>query len=143
GPRVPPPALRAPPPPPVSAPPRGPPRMGWRSSPAPPPASTLRPTRRDALPLLMGAPPEKPHYLGHRQRLRQKLLEKGSDSLADYELLELLLGQAIPRIDVKPLAKDLLRRFESFAGVVAAAPPELLKVPGMGEAAVAALKTVR
>src|SRR5215475_8023980 len=81
--------------------------MGWRSSPAHPPASTLRPTRRDALPLLMGAPPEKPHYLGHRQRLRQKLLEKGSDSLADYELLE------------------------------------LLKVPGMGEAAVAALKTVR
>jgi len=91
----------------------------------------------------MGAPPDKPHYLGHRQRLREKLLEKGPDALAPYELLELLLSQAIPRIDVKPLAKDLLRRFESFAGVVAAAPSELLKVPGMGEAAVAALKTVR
>ena len=91
----------------------------------------------------MGAPPDKPHYLGHRQRLREKLLEKGPEALADYELLELLLGQAIPRIDVKPLAKDLLRRFHSFAAAVAAEPAELLKVPGMGEAAVAALKTVR
>ena len=91
----------------------------------------------------MGAPPDKPHYLGHRQRLREKLLEKGPDSLADYELLELLLSQAIPRIDVKPLAKDLLRRFHSFAAAVAAEPAELLKVPGMGEAAVAAMKTVR
>ena len=92
---------------------------------------------------MKAAPQDKPHYLGHRQRLREKLLEKGPDSLADYELMELLLGQAIPRIDVKPLAKDLLRRFHSFAAVVAAEPAELLKVPGMGEAAVAALKTVR
>jgi len=89
------------------------------------------------------APPEKPHYLGHRQRLREKLLEKGPEAFADYELLELLLAQAIPRIDVKPLAKDLLHRFQSFAGVVAAAPAELLKVKGMGEAAIASLKTVR
>jgi DNA repair protein RadC len=89
------------------------------------------------------APPEKPHYLGHRQRLRQKLLEKGPEAFADYELLELLLAQAIPRIDVKPLAKDLLRRFSSFAGVVAATPAELMKVPGVGEAAIASLKTVR
>ncbi len=87
--------------------------------------------------------PEKPHYLGHRQRLRQKLLEKGADSLADYELLELLLGQSLPRIDVKPLAKDLIRRFGSFAAALAAEPAELLKVKGMGEAAVAGLKTVR
>jgi DNA repair protein RadC len=87
--------------------------------------------------------PEKPHYLGHRQRLRQKLLEKGPDSLADYELLELLLGQSLLRIDVKPLAKDLIRRFGSFAAALAAEPAELLKVKGMGEAAIAGLKTVR
>jgi DNA repair protein RadC len=68
------------------------------------------------------APPDKPHYLGHRQRLREKLLEKGPEAFADYELLELLLAQAIPRIDVKPLAKDLLHRFSTFAGVVAATP---------------------
>jgi DNA repair protein RadC len=87
--------------------------------------------------------PDKPHYLGHRQRLRQKLLEKGPDSLADYELLELLLGQSLPRIDVKPLAKDLIRRFGSFAAALAAEPAELIKVKGMGDAAVAGLKTVR
>ena len=89
------------------------------------------------------APPDKPHYLGHRQRLRQKLLEKGADALADYELLELLLAQALPRIDVKPLAKELIRRFGGFAGAIGADPAELMKVKGMGEAAVAALKTVR
>jgi DNA repair protein RadC len=87
--------------------------------------------------------PEKPHYLGHRQRLRRKLLDKGPEALNDYELLELLLGQALPRIDVKPLAKDLIARFRGFAGVTAADPAELIKVKGMGEAAVAALKTVR
>src|SRR5262249_50464606 len=89
------------------------------------------------------APSEKPHHLGHRQRLREKLLEKGPEALADYELLELLLAQALPRIDVKPLAKELIRRFASFAGALAAEPKELLKVKGMGEAAIAALKTVR
>ncbi len=87
-------------------------------------------------------PPEKPHYLGHRQRLREKLLER-DDALLPYELLELVLGQALPRIDVKPLAKDLIRRFGGFAGVVAAPPAELRKVKGMGDAAIAALKTVR
>jgi DNA repair protein RadC len=87
--------------------------------------------------------PEKPHYLGHRQRLRDKLLEAGPEALHDYELMELLLGQALPRIDVKPLAKTLLARFGGFAGALAAEPGELLKIKGMGEAAVAALKTVR
>jgi DNA repair protein RadC len=86
---------------------------------------------------------DKPHYLGHRHRLREKLLEKGPDSLADYELLELLLALAIPRIDVKPLAKTLLKEFGSFAGVIAADPTLLRKVKGMGEGAVAGLKTVR
>ena len=86
---------------------------------------------------------DKPHYLGHRNRLREKLLEKGPDALADYELLELLLSLTIPRIDVKPLAKTLLKEFGSFAGVIAADLPLLLKVKGMGEKAVAGLKTVR
>jgi DNA repair protein RadC len=89
------------------------------------------------------AEPEKPHYLGHRQRLRSKLLEAGPEALHDYELMELLLGQALPRIDVKPLAKALLARFGGFAGALAAEPAELLKIKGMGEVAVGALKTVR
>jgi DNA repair protein RadC len=85
----------------------------------------------------------KPHYLGHRHRLRDKLLKNGPDSLADYELLELLLALAIPRIDVKPLAKTLLKQFDNFAGVIAADPAQLRKVKGMGEGAIAGLKTVR
>jgi DNA repair protein RadC len=88
-------------------------------------------------------PAEKPHYLGHRQRLREKLLKKGPESLQDYELLELLLAQALPRIDVKPLAKQLIRRFGGFAAAIAAEPAELQRVKGMGEAAIAALKCVR
>jgi DNA repair protein RadC len=87
--------------------------------------------------------PGKPHYLGHRHRLRQRLLENGPDALADYELLELLLALALPRVDVKPLAKTLIKEFGTFAGVIATDPPLLLKIKGMGEGAVAGLKTVR
>jgi DNA repair protein RadC len=74
--------------------------------------------------------------------LRGKLLEHGRDSLADYELLELLLGIAIPRRDVKPLAKNLIAKFKSFAGVIEAPPAELGKIKGLGPAAVAAIKIV-
>ncbi len=82
----------------------------------------------------------KPHYAGHRQRLRDRFLAN-PDGLPDYELLELLLFQAHPRGDVKPLAKALLARFGSFADVIAAAPEDLREVEGVGDAAVAALKT--
>jgi DNA repair protein RadC len=87
--------------------------------------------------------PDKPHYLGHRQRLRARFLEGGPDALPDYELLELLLFQAKPRGDVKPLAKALISRFKSFAGVMAAAPDELASVDGVGEASVVTIKTVQ
>jgi DNA repair protein RadC len=86
---------------------------------------------------------DKPHYLGHRHRLRDKLLKNGPDSLADYELLELLLALALPRVDVKPLAKALIKQFDSFAGVIAADPAALGRIKGMGEGAIAGLKTVR
>ena len=82
----------------------------------------------------------KPHYHGHRARLRQRLLEKGGESLADYEVLECLLFGAKPRGDVKPLAKALIDRFGSLGAVLAAAPHDLQKVTGMGEASAAALK---
>ncbi len=87
--------------------------------------------------------PEKPHYLGHRQRLRARFLEGGADALPDYELLELLLFQARPRGDVKPLAKALIARFKSFAGVMAASPAELAGVDGVGDAAIVTIKTVQ
>jgi DNA repair protein RadC len=85
---------------------------------------------------------DNPHYHGHRQRLRQRFLEGGGQALPDYELLELLLFGAIPRGDVKPLAKALLARFGDFAGVVTAPPTRLTEVAGVGEAVVSALKVV-
>ena len=82
-----------------------------------------------------------PHFHSHRERLRDRFLNGGSEALADYELLELVLFRAIPRRDVKPLAKDLIKTFGSFAEVVAA-PAERLKQTGLREAAVAELKIV-
>ncbi|HEY1735208.1 MAG TPA: DNA repair protein RadC [Methylovirgula sp.] len=82
------------------------------------------------------------HYIGHRERLRARFLKGGGDALADYELLELVLFRAIPRRDVKPLAKALLARFGSFAGVVSARPERLREIAGLGEAAIVELKIV-
>ena len=86
---------------------------------------------------------EQPHYLGHRQRLRDRLLEAGAASLPDYELLEFLLFQAKPRGDVKPLAKRLIQGFGSFASVLSADAESLKAVPEMGDASVATLKAVQ
>ena len=80
---------------------------------------------------------------GHRQRLRQRLLTAGADSVADHELLELVLFLALPRRDTKPIARALLIRFGSFANVIAAPPAELRSVDGLGDAGSAALKTVQ
>jgi DNA repair protein RadC len=85
---------------------------------------------------------KKPHYAGHRDRLRQRFLTAGPDSLADYELLELLLFAGIPRRDVKPLAKQLLAQFGSFGAVLHADPAQLERRAGLGPASVAALKAV-
>lgn len=71
------------------------------------------------------------HAHGHRKRLRNRL-ETAGHTLADYEVLELLLGNVLLRQDTKPLAKDLLRRFGSLRGVLDARPQELISVPGFG-----------
>jgi DNA repair protein RadC len=83
-----------------------------------------------------------PHYLGHRDRLRARFRDGGADALPDYELLELVLFRAIPRRDVKGLAKDLIKRFGSFSEVVAAPPALLMEVPGVKEAVVTEIKLV-
>ncbi len=84
----------------------------------------------------------KPHYLGHRDRLRERAREGGPAALPDYELLELLLFRTFPRGDVKPLAKALVNRFGSLAGVLSASLDELRQAPGIGDAAALDLKAV-
>ena len=79
---------------------------------------------------------------GHRARLRKRLLEGGAEALADHEVIEYLLMTAIPRRDVKPLARSLLHRFGGLAGVFNADPRALAAHPGMGETSAAALKIV-
>ena len=84
-----------------------------------------------------------PHYHGHRQRLRRRFLEAGSEAVSDYELVELILFRAIPQRDLKPLAKELLAKFGSFAEAIAAPAERLKEVKGLGEAAITELKIVQ
>ena len=89
------------------------------------------------------ADPRKPLGVeGHRRRLRERLLTAGPEALADHEMLEIVLF-ALPRRDTKPIARALITQFGSFARVVAAPVQELLAVEGLGEAGVAALKSVQ
>jgi len=83
-----------------------------------------------------------PHYHGHRERLRARFREAGNEAVSDYELLELVLFRAIPRSDVKPLAKALIAKFGSFAEVIAAPRARLKETNGVGEAVVDELKIV-
>ena len=75
------------------------------------------------------------HYHGHRERLRQRVLEGDGGHFKDYELLELMLYAFIPRVDTKPIAKELLARFGTVSGVLAAPPERLMEVKGVGETA--------
>ncbi|MGQ9508012.1 MAG: RadC family protein [Thermodesulfobacteriota bacterium] len=86
---------------------------------------------------------EKPHYIGHRERLRERFRKSGSEGFHDYELLELLLTYGLPRRDVKPIAKALIKRFGSFSGVLDASERELLEVVGMGPISSILIKLVK
>jgi len=87
--------------------------------------------------------PTAPGADGHRARMRDRLLTAGADSLADHEVLEMTLFLALPRRDTKSIARALLARFRSFAGCISATPHELREIEGLGDAGVAALKTVQ
>jgi DNA repair protein RadC len=84
---------------------------------------------------------DKPHYVGHRQRLRERFIAMGADALQDYELLELVLFAAIPQRDVKPLAKDLLKRFKSLKGVVHASE-ESLRDFGLSDSPIGLIRVI-
>jgi DNA repair protein RadC len=86
---------------------------------------------------------DKPHYHDHRARLRQRFDEAGPEALADYELLELFLFRTIPRIDTKPIAKALLAKFGTLAGVLGAPVQRLAEVKGVGPAVAQDLKVVQ
>jgi DNA repair protein RadC len=86
---------------------------------------------------------DKPHHLGHRQRLRERFMNGGAGSMPDYEVLELILFQAFRQGDTKPLAKRLIDAFGSLADVLSAPPERLAEVKGVGESTVAILKIVR
>ena len=88
-------------------------------------------------------PARAPSYLrDHRKRLRERFLSGGAEAMPDYEMLELVLFRAIPRQDVKPLARRLIEAFGDFNGVLSAAPARLGDVPGVGEAVMTELKIV-
>ncbi len=84
-----------------------------------------------------------PHCYGHRERLRERFREAGADALSDYELLEAVLFRALPRRDVKPLAKTLIATFGSFAEVISAPVARLRQIKGLGEATITELKLVQ
>jgi DNA repair protein RadC len=82
------------------------------------------------------------HYLGHRERLRNRFRDGGETALADYEILELLLFRLIPRRDTKPIAKALISRFGTLGGVLGAPSALLQEVKGIGESVALDLKLI-
>jgi DNA repair protein RadC len=84
----------------------------------------------------------RPHYYGHRQRLRERMMASGPETLPDYELLEMLLFAGYQRSDVKPLAKVVLAKLGGF-GKVMSADPDALAEAGLNLAGIAAIKVVR
>src|SRR6478735_5107345 len=103
---------------------------------------TLKEAGRLAWRIEAGEASQTPHYYGHRERLRERLLAGGADALPDYELLEMVLLGAHARRDMKPLAKALLAKFGSFNDVIAAPPARLKETQGVGDSVIAALKVV-
>jgi DNA repair protein RadC len=91
----------------------------------------------------VGASEPPAHYHGHRERLRGRFRKAGAEAVSDYELLELVLFRAIPQRDVKPLAKDLIAKFGSFAEAISAPPARLAEVKGIGDAAITELRIVQ
>jgi len=85
----------------------------------------------------------KPDYVDHRKRLRERFLKAGAEAFHEYESLELLLTYAIPRLDVKPVAKALMKRFGSLNGVLDATQEELEAIRGLGPQSAILIRLVK
>ena len=95
------------------------------------------------LPLFAVRGQKVPSYIrDHRKRLRERFLAGGTAAVADYELLELVLFRAIPRQDVKPLARALMETFHDFSGVLSAPSERLAKIAGVGDAVIAEFRII-
>jgi len=92
--------------------------------------------------MLLAMSPEESHG-GHRKRLREKFLKSGLAGFHDYEIVELLLTLGAPRKDVKPQAKEALKKFKTLRGVLAASPEELQQIPGIGAHSAFGIKLVQ
>lgn len=86
---------------------------------------------------------EEPYYIGHRKRLKEKFLNTPSDSFTDYEILELMLFQAIPRKDVKPLAKELINKFDNLDNIVHINYDKLQEFKGVNDNIFISLKLIK
>ena len=84
-----------------------------------------------------------PHYVGHRKRLKEKFLNASPSSFSDYELVELMLFQSIPRKDVKPLAKELLNKFGNLSGLINSDQENLLEIKGSNQNVFTNLKIIK
>ena len=110
-------------------------RPGAAVKPERPEPDEVRPRRRPT--------GKQPSYIkDHRKRLRERFMTGGADAMPDYELLELILFRAIPRMDVKPLARRLLETFGDFNRVISAPIARLIEVQGVGQAVVTELKVI-
>lgn len=99
-------------------------------------------SQQPALPLQSEQPNQKAHYHGHRDRLRKRFQRGGDQALEDYELLELILFRLIPRRDTKPIAKELLAKFDTLAEVFGAPIERLQEVKGIGDNVALDLKLI-
>lgn len=86
---------------------------------------------------------KEPDYLGHRARLKQRFMNDEGKSMPDYELIELLLTYVIPRRDVKPIAKNLIRKFGSLSAVLMTKPNDLQEIDGVKESSVVLFKAIK
>ena len=80
---------------------------------------------------------------GHRERLRDRLLDNGGDALLDHEIVEFLLMLAIPRIDTKPIAKQLIANYGSLSALFSADAESLIRQKGLGPRSAATIKIVQ